>query len=104
MKKRICLLLAILLVVTGCGKIPTLENGKEAVVTFKNGDKISVDDLYAKENEGFLKLVDANCIKNDKSLKKLISPITYTNPATAQPVSAPRRSGSCPKKPLRYLE
>lgn len=30
------------------------------------------DDLYAKENEGFLKLVDANCIKNDKSLKKLV--------------------------------
>ena len=30
------------------------------------------DDLYASENANFLKLVDANCIKNDKSLKKLV--------------------------------
>ena len=30
------------------------------------------NDLYASENANFLKLVDANCIKNDKSLKKLV--------------------------------
>ncbi len=37
-----------LLLVTGCGTIPTLENGQEAVVTFKDDKKISVDDLYAE--------------------------------------------------------
>lgn len=33
----------------GCGKIPTLQNGEEAVVTFSKGDvehKISAEDLY----------------------------------------------------------
>ena len=33
--------------ISGCGKkIPKLSNGEEAVVTFKGGDKISVDELY----------------------------------------------------------
>lgn len=45
-KKIIGLGIATLFLVTGCGKVPTLENGKEAVVTFNNGDKISVDELY----------------------------------------------------------
>ena len=48
MKKKIGCLLAAVLLLTGCGKIPTLEDGKEAVVTFENGDKISVDELYDK--------------------------------------------------------
>ncbi len=46
MKKKICSLLLVMMLATGCGKIPKLENGKDAVVTFTNGDKISVDDLY----------------------------------------------------------
>lgn len=37
-----------LLFVTGCGEIPQLSNGEDAVVTFKNGDMISVDELYQK--------------------------------------------------------
>ncbi len=46
-------LLAIgLLVVTGCGTIPTLENGQEAVVTFKD-EKISVDDLFEEVKESY---------------------------------------------------
>ncbi len=45
MKKiLICLCLA-LLFITGCGKVPKLENGQEAVVTLKSGD-ISIDQLY----------------------------------------------------------
>lgn len=47
MKKKVCCLLAAALLATGCGKIPKLENGQDAVVTFKNGEMISVDDLYA---------------------------------------------------------
>lgn len=46
MKKKISLLLLVGLLLTGCGKIPKLENGQEALLTFKNGDKISVDEFY----------------------------------------------------------
>lgn len=48
MKRKIISLLALLLLVTGCGEIPKLKNGKEAVVTFDNDKKISVDELYEK--------------------------------------------------------
>lgn len=37
--------MALLLVATGCGKVPKLENGQDAVVTL-NGENISVDTLY----------------------------------------------------------
>lgn len=48
MKKKIFALCAIMLLASGCGKVPKLDNGKEAIVSFKNGDKISVDDFYSK--------------------------------------------------------
>ena len=65
MKKKVCYLLAIALLATGCGKIPTLENGQEAIVTFENGDKISVDQLYEE-------------VKSTYALSSLISMIdTY---------------------------
>ena len=44
--------MAVLLVVTGCGKVPKLKNGKEAVVTLK-GDDIAVDDLYNAVKEKY---------------------------------------------------
>ena len=53
MKKKICSLLVITLLLTGCGKIPKLANGNEAVVSFENGDMISVDDLYAKIKDSY---------------------------------------------------
>lgn len=43
---------AIVLLVTGCGKVPKMENGKDAVVTLK-GDDISIDDLYGQMKERF---------------------------------------------------
>ena len=48
MKKKLVALCAIMLLASGCGKVPKLENGKEAIVSFKNGEKISVDDFYTK--------------------------------------------------------
>ena len=64
MNKKIGVLCLSALLLAGCGT-PKLENGQEAVVTFKDGEKISVDDLYKK-------------IKNDYALDSLISMIdTY---------------------------
>ena len=48
MKKKIIIgLFAILLLATGCGKIPKLENGQEAIVAFDKEGKISVDDYIS---------------------------------------------------------
>ena len=46
MKRKLFLLSLSLFLVCGCGKIPKLKNGEEAVVTFKDGKKISADELY----------------------------------------------------------
>ena len=45
MKKIFIGTLVILLLVTGCGKIPKLKNGQEAIISMK-GENISVDDFY----------------------------------------------------------
>lgn len=46
MKRKIIVLAGCVLLVAGCGKIPKLKNGEEAVVTFKDGNKISTTTLY----------------------------------------------------------
>ena len=46
-------LLIIPAVITGCGKVPKLENGKEAVVTIGKGEDIAVDDLYKEMKEKY---------------------------------------------------
>ena len=53
MKKKICVLALTALLASGCGEIPKLENGQDAVVTFENGEKISVDDLYEKVKDTY---------------------------------------------------
>lgn len=53
MKKKVIGLAAMLLLVAGCGKVPKLENGKDAVVSFNNGEKISVDDLYEEMKDTY---------------------------------------------------
>ena len=45
MKKLIVSMLLVVLLLTGCGNIPKLANGQEAVVSLGD-EKISVDDLY----------------------------------------------------------
>lgn len=47
MKKILLATLITVLMVTGCGKVPKLENGQDAVVTMTGGD-ISVDSLYSE--------------------------------------------------------
>lgn len=61
MKKKAIILGLCTLMVCGCGKtIPTLEDGSQAVVTFENGNMISINDLY-------------NDLKNNYALESLIN-------------------------------
>lgn len=73
MKKKLFLLTLSLFLVCGCGKIPKLKNGEEAVVTFKNGDKISADDLYKELKSKYaldatISLIDTKIL--EKEFKK----------------------------------
>ena len=61
-KKIVCLMLGLLLL-TGCGKVSKLENGQDAVVSFKNGDKISVDDLYTQMKDKYALSILVNMIE-----------------------------------------
>jgi len=74
MKKIICKVLVLAFVITtlvsGCGKVPTLSNGDEAVVTFKNGDMISVNELYEEVKEDYalnslINLIDTNILEEE---------------------------------------
>lgn len=61
--------IALLLVVTGCGKVPKLENGQDAVVTL-NGENISVDTLYNKMKDKYalsvlLDLIDTEILNKE---------------------------------------
>lgn len=67
-------LLIIPALVTGCGKVPKLENGKEAVVTIGKGEDISVDDLYNEMKEKYALSVLLDIID-----KQLLNEIYETN-------------------------
>lgn len=61
MKKKILIALLILGCTAGCGKVPKLSNGKEAVVSFEDTKiSISADDLYneIKEKYALSSLID----------------------------------------------
>lgn len=53
MKKKVFLLGVCSLLLCGCGKIPTLSNGDEAVVTFNDGSMISANDFYKEIKDSF---------------------------------------------------
>ena len=63
MKKKIIGILLVVLVLSGCRKIPKLENGQEAVVSLDEG-AISVDDLYTKMKNEYALNVLINMIDN----------------------------------------
>ncbi len=44
--KLVSLLVVTTLLITGCGKVATLQNGEDAVATFNNEHMLSVDELY----------------------------------------------------------
>ncbi len=69
MKKLLICLCMILLLVTGCGKVPKLENGADAVVTSNSGN-ISVDELYQEMKDTYalntlLNMIDAKLLEED---------------------------------------
>ena len=61
MKKVIICSLMVLLLVTGCGSVPKMQDGKDAVVNLKNGG-ISVDDLYHRMKKSYALNVLINMI------------------------------------------
>jgi hypothetical protein len=72
---------AVLLLTTGCGKVPKLENGQDAVVSFKDS-QISVDDLYKEMKEKYalnalINLIDTEILekeyKDDKEIDKKVN-------------------------------
>lgn len=73
MKKGILLSLICLLTLCGCGEIPKLQNGEEAVITFAKDDvehKISAEELFneLKENFGLeatLKVIDTYILESE---------------------------------------
>ena len=77
MKKKILIALLILGCTAGCGKVPKLSNGKEAVVSFEDTKiSISADDLYneIKEKYALSSLIDM--IDNSILLKEYPNGIT----------------------------
>lgn len=70
MKKKLILLSLCLVMISGCGtKIPKLENGQEAMVTFKDDSAISTEELYEAMKETYsldalLNLVDKKILED----------------------------------------
>ena len=63
MKKKLICILAVLLLVTSCGKVPKLKNGDEAVVTMKElRDEIvrlsKEQGVFTSEMKGILESVN----------------------------------------------
>ena len=54
MKKKLLVVVMASVMLTGCGKtIPKLSNGEEAIVDFKNGDKIGGEErVYGLKEDG----------------------------------------------------
>ena len=46
MKKKLIIVVMTLILMCGCGKVSELSDGSDAVVSFENGEKISIDSLY----------------------------------------------------------
>ncbi len=53
MNKKIFIIGASALLLCGCGKVPKLSNGDEAVITFKGGEKISANEFYNSIKDKF---------------------------------------------------
>ena len=69
MKKKVLISLVLVLALCGCEKtIPTLSDGKEAMITLKDDIKISIDDVYTKMKNTYalqtiIDMVDAKILE-----------------------------------------
>lgn len=69
MKKKILLIALLAVMVTGCGNIPKLKNGEDAIVELKDGTKYSVDEIWNELKDSYalnaiLKKVDAKILES----------------------------------------
>ena len=84
MKKKILLVVVAVLVLCGCEKtIPKLSNGVEAVVSFKNIENISVNELYEEMKDSYalqilIDMIDTKILEN-KYADALDDAKTYTD-------------------------
>lgn len=69
MKKKIILCILALGMLTGCGTAPKLSNGNEAILEFKDGTMISVDDVWNEMKDQYALSVLLNKI-DDKILRE----------------------------------
>lgn len=69
MKKKIILIIVALGMLTGCGSIPKLSNGNEAILEFKDGSMISVDDVWSEMKDQYALSVLLNKM-DDKILRE----------------------------------
>ncbi len=53
MKKKIIILLAFTLLVSACGEVPKLKSGEDAILTFKDEEKVSIDTLYEEMKDTY---------------------------------------------------
>ncbi|HOP65764.1 MAG TPA: hypothetical protein PLX66_01905, partial [Bacilli bacterium] len=70
MKKKIILLSMLVLMVAGCGKVATLSNGEEAVVSMKDNNMISIDELYNEVKDKYaistlVDMIDTNILNKE---------------------------------------
>jgi len=53
MKKKLILMIITIGLLTGCGKIPKLSNGEEAIVKFDDGTMYSVDEIWNEVKDNY---------------------------------------------------
>ncbi len=53
MKKKIVLIIGAIFMLTACGEVPKLNNGDDAILSFKNDKNLSVNDLYKEMKDTY---------------------------------------------------
>lgn len=86
MKKIILSMLVMLLLLTGCGKVPVLSNGEEAVLSLDEG-AISVDELYQEMKNRYalsvlIDMMDEKIL--DKKYPETDEEVNYVNNKVSQ--------------------
>ena len=90
MKKKILLLGASALLLCGCGKIPTLSNGDEAIVKFNDGHMISANELYEQVKNIYglnplVTLIDTHIFESELAKSDVEAADSYAKMAIKQP-------------------